>query len=277
MPMSGNDPWNRTDGLDTEVLDAMVARLEARGADQHFMAMLDEYLDASDIDRSGSVLDLGCGTGVVVRQIARRKSFSGRLVGIDLSPYLIDAAVAIAGQEGVADRIEFGVGDTTSLELADGSFDTVIAHTLFSHVDDPAAVLAECARVTRPGGAIIVFDGDWASMNFAQDNPLLAKANSEKLIAADVTQPFVMRQMPRYARRAGLVVAKLLPNVIAEAGKAEFWASAFDSYRQFGPASGVMSSDEANAWADEQVQASEDGSFFGASVFYTYILEKPAG
>ena len=56
--MAGTDPWNGTDRLDEATLDVMVARLEARGENAEFVGMLDDYLDAMEIDGAASVLGL---------------------------------------------------------------------------------------------------------------------------------------------------------------------------------------------------------------------------
>jgi ubiquinone/menaquinone biosynthesis C-methylase UbiE len=53
-----------------------------------------------------------------------------------------------------------------ALELPDASFDLAIAHTLVSHVREPSTVLAETARVVRPGGKVAIFDGDYAALTF---------------------------------------------------------------------------------------------------------------
>src|SRR5919112_2542986 len=70
----------------------MVSRLEVRGKHWFFQKVLREYLDAMAVDSAETVLDLGCRTGVAARTIARRADFSGRVTGIDLSPYLVEAA-----------------------------------------------------------------------------------------------------------------------------------------------------------------------------------------
>ena len=98
-----------------------------------------EYLDAMAIDSVRSVLDMGCGTGVAARAIARRPGFSGRVTGIDLSPHLIGAATRLAHEDGVGGSLEFRAGDSHTLELRDGEFDAVVAHTLFSHLTIPGA------------------------------------------------------------------------------------------------------------------------------------------
>ena len=56
------------------------------------------------------------------------------------------------------------MGDARALDLPDGHFDVVVAHTLLSHVDEPVRVLEEARRVLRPGGTLVVFDGDYATL-----------------------------------------------------------------------------------------------------------------
>src|ERR1700730_8562442 len=100
---SSGDPYGTTDKLDEALLQVMALRLEARGQHPKFKKMLDDYLDAMGIDAVKSVLDIGSGTGVVARAIARRPGFSGRVVGVDLSRYLASAAERLAREGGLAD------------------------------------------------------------------------------------------------------------------------------------------------------------------------------
>lgn len=130
--MTAVDVYRITDQLDGDTLGVLETRLEARGRHPKFLHMMGEYLEGMGIDGAGSVLDVGCGTGVVARTVARRPGFRGRITGIDLSPSLIAAAHRLAKSEGIGDRIDFRAGDSQSLKLADASFDAVIAHTLIS-------------------------------------------------------------------------------------------------------------------------------------------------
>jgi ubiquinone/menaquinone biosynthesis C-methylase UbiE len=271
------DPFGRTDKLDENMLAALVTRFEARGKNPRFAKMLADYLDAMSIDRSARVLDMGCGTGLAARAIARRGNFSGHITGVDLSPYLAAAAKRLAGEERLAAHLEFLAGDVRTLNFADGSFDAVIAHTLLSHVEDPLAVLKEAARVVRPGGMIGVFDGDYASLTFDHPDPAKGKAYDEALIAALVTNPRVMRQLPRLLRAAGLELVASASHVLSEIGKADFWASAIEAYRKLVAKAGVMSEREANGWAEALHRDSDAGIFFGSSNYYAYVARRPDG
>ena len=75
------DPYRITDKLEDKLLDVMVSRLEARGNHWFFQNVLREYLDAMDIDSANTVLDMGCGTGVAARTVARRANSQARLQG----------------------------------------------------------------------------------------------------------------------------------------------------------------------------------------------------
>jgi SAM-dependent methyltransferase len=273
--MATVDVYRITTKLDDPTLDVMVARLESRGKHPRFAAMMEEYLAAMEIDAARTILDLGCGTGVVARRIARRAGFAGRVTGIDVSPYLIDAATRLAREEGVADIVEFRAGDSHGLALPAAGFDAVVANTLVSHVDDPRAVLKEIARVLKPGGRVAIFDGDYASMTFGSDDPAKGKADDETIINSLVTHPRVMRQMPQLLREAGLILTAGFSYVVADIGKADFWGPAIQSFAKLLPKAGGMTESEAATWVDALLRRSDQGIFFAASNYYSYVASKP--
>lgn len=269
------DVYRISDRLDDSTLEVLVTRLEARGKHPRFIAMMNEYFDAMKIESAAAVLDVGCGTGIAARAIAGRKAFGGHIAGIDVSPYLIATATRLAEEEGLASAIEFRTGDSQHLDLPDASFDAAIAHTLVSHVEDPLAVLREFARLVKPGGTVGIFDGDYASMTFGSDDPAQGRADDETIIDAIVTNPRVMRQMPLLLREAGLELTASFSYVLAEIGKADFWAPAIQSFLRLLPKAGAMTESDARAWADAMVERSARGVFFGASNYYSYVATRP--
>jgi ubiquinone/menaquinone biosynthesis C-methylase UbiE len=275
MAMASIDPFGRTDKLDDAMLATLVTRFEARGKNAQFSKMLGDYLDAMSIAPTARVLDMGCGTGLAARAIARGADFAGAVTGIDLSPYLVEAAKRLAHEEGLAEHLEFRPGDVHRLDFADATFDALVAHTLFSHVEDPLSVLKEAARVVKPGGMIGIFDGDYASLTFDQTDSVKGKANDEALISALVTNPRVMRHLPRLLRAAGLELVTSFAYVLSEIGKAHFWASAIEAYRKLVAKAGVMTDNEANTWAASLRSDSDAGVFFGSSNYYGYVARRP--
>ena len=135
------DVYGRTYELDAKSIDTIATRLEGRRGSTKYMAMLLEYLEAIDLAAAQTILALGCGTGVEVREVLRRSDFRGRVTAIDTNADLVERGKGLAEQEEFAGRIEWLVGDAQELRLSDGTFDLVLAHTLISHVPDPKRVV----------------------------------------------------------------------------------------------------------------------------------------
>jgi SAM-dependent methyltransferase len=100
-----------------------------------------------------AVLDAGCGTGRALVPMRDAVGRDGTVVGVDLTPEML-AAARDHGRLTVAALL---LADTRFLPLRDASVDAVLAAGLLPHLPDPAAGLAELARVTRPGGRLAVF------------------------------------------------------------------------------------------------------------------------
>ena len=114
------------------------------------------------------LLDVGCGPGTITVDLAARLA-PGRVIGIDRSRDIVDAAAAAAG----APNLRFDVGDVYALDFPDDSFDVVHAHQVLQHLSDPVAALVEMRRVCRPGGRVAVRDGDYAGFTWAPADPRL--------------------------------------------------------------------------------------------------------
>lgn len=98
------------------------------------------------------VLDLGCGTGIVARQVAARLGAKGKITGIDRSPDMLAVARTIAGHDGL--NIEWHEGRAEALPFPDGSFDLVLSQFALMFFDDRPRALAEVHRVLAPGGRV---------------------------------------------------------------------------------------------------------------------------
>ena len=268
------DPYGRTFQMDQQALAAIAARLEARGKHPFFERVISDYMDALGLAGPEAILDLGCGTGVAARVIARRSDARGLITAVDISAHLVDMAQRLASEEGLTGRIDFHTGDAHGLGLPQGGFDVVVMHTLISHVADPATVLAEGRRLLRPGGRLVVFDGDYASFTMPTDAPDGGAETDRRLHGALFSQLRVMRVMPRLLAEGGFGLQWSRAYVAADIGKAEFWASTVASLRVLLPRIGVMPEAEAAAFADRLERASATGRFFAASNFYTYIARR---
>ena len=125
-----------------------------RGRLHHEIADRTASLAVATVAAPGRVLDVGCGTGYLLRTLALRYRDAQQLCGVDAAPQMISTASASARD----DRFRFAVGVAEKLDYPDATFDLVVSTTSFDHWTDQQAGLVECARVLRPGGRLVLVD-----------------------------------------------------------------------------------------------------------------------
>jgi arsenite methyltransferase len=111
----------------------------------------------ADLHEGETVLDLGSGAGADVLISARRVGPTGKAIGLDMTDEMLKLAHRNAADAGV-DNVEFVKGYLEALPLPDSSVDVVISNCVINLSGDKSKVLAEAARVLRPGGRFAVSD-----------------------------------------------------------------------------------------------------------------------
>ncbi len=272
--MTARDPHRFVNELDGHAIERLIARLESRAKDRVFTRLFDKYVARLALPASARVLEVGCGTGATLRSLARRGDFAGKAVGVDQSPAFIAAARRFARDENVSERVEFRVGDAHGLDLPAASFDAVIAHTLISHVTEPTAVLREMARVVRPGGTVVIFDGDYASLTYALPDHELGRQMDAALAAAAFNNPRIMRELPRLLPGMGLKLIEGWGDAVVEIGRGSYFKSFAETYAPYVTTTGLLPAQVVEAWLAEQGQAMDKGTFFASCNYYTYLARR---
>lgn len=272
--MAARDPHRFINELDDAALERLVARLESRAQDDAFARLLDKYLTHLAIPPAARVLEVGCGTGAVLRSLARRGDFNGQAVGVDQCRTFVETASRFAQAEHVDDRLTFKVGDAHHLDFPTASFDVVIAHTLISHVTAPLAVLSEMARVVRPGGSAVIFDGDYASLTYAFADHDFGNRMDAALANATFNNPRVMRDLPRLLPELGLKLVAGWGDAVVEIGRGSYFKSFAETYVPYVKRAGGLPEHSVEIWLDAQRQAIANGTFFAACNYYTYLARR---
>jgi SAM-dependent methyltransferase len=161
MPSPQPPGWRRASG-ERYVAERYVAETQAffggRAAtwDSKFGDDLPAYRAAvaeAGIRPGGVAIDVGCGTGRALPPLREAVGPDGAVFAVDLTPEML----AAAGQKCGAARAARILADARSLPFADASADVIFAAGLVNHLPDEVAGLRELARVTRPGGLLVLF------------------------------------------------------------------------------------------------------------------------
>jgi SAM-dependent methyltransferase len=145
-----------TDSHSTSIRDEFAHQAEAfaRSPTMSLAETLDVVVELAPADPRARWVEIACGPGLIARAMAPRV---GSVLGLDLTPAMVEKARAEAGAAGV-ENVSFEVADATALDLPDDAFDGAITRFSLHHIPAPVRVLKEMRRVVRPGGWVVVSD-----------------------------------------------------------------------------------------------------------------------
>ncbi|GIF73643.1 hypothetical protein Asi02nite_31610 [Asanoa siamensis] len=107
----------------------------------------------ADLPVGGTAVDVGCGTGRALPALRAAVGPTGRVLGVDITPEML----AVAAERAAPPHALLLLADARHLPLPNATTDAVFAAGLVAHLPDPVAGLRELARVTRPGGRLVIF------------------------------------------------------------------------------------------------------------------------
>ena len=211
------------------------------------------------------LLDVGCGTGDVVRTLAGLVGPSGAVVGIDPSEAMLREAIRRTGDRAVP--IEFRRGDATALDLDDESFDRARCERVFQHLDSPEAAMAELVRVTKPGGRIVVIDTDWGMHAIHGADSHLTRLVVE-CWSDNAANGWSGRQLPSLFARAGVREPVVVAETFISTDNQRPTLPPITLMATVAERAGALGADEARAWLSQLAEAGHRGEFFWAATMF---------
>lgn len=224
------------------------------------------------LDRAERVLDVGCGSGSVTKDLCQLTP--GQVTAIDHDPGMIEAARSSYGR---LPNLELRVADAHRLPFPDASFDLVVANLLFMWTEDPLKVAEEMTRVARPGGRVLAsMEPDYGGKIHYPENPVVDQIFQEKMIRGKGGDPHAGRKLRTYFVRAGLETEVGLSNpaIPSAAEDLESYGREKRFYRRALRDNG-LSVAQIDAWEAEYLQSLREGTQFNyLPLFYALGTKK---
>jgi arsenite methyltransferase len=210
------------------------------------------------------VLDVGCGPGFYVTELAEQVGSGGSVTGVDVSPAMLAvAAKRAAGRNNVT----FYEAAATKLPVSDGAFDAAVAAQALEYVSDVDGALAEMHRALRPGGRAVIWDVDWSTVSWhTADHERMRRL----LDAWDrhLTHPSLPRTLTPRLQAAGFaeVTADGHAFVTTALDPETYGGFLTGMITRYAVEQGGVDVAEAEAWRAEQEQLAARGEFYFACV-----------
>jgi ubiquinone/menaquinone biosynthesis C-methylase UbiE len=253
-----------------EVLDTIAKSLNVRASEPAMQTICSRYMGQIALSGGARVLEIGCGNGATTKLIMEYVS-PAQLVGIDPSSVFLDMASETFADE---PRVSFALGDAAATGQADASFDLVIAHTVYSHLVDHEGALAEARRVLRPGGQLVIFDGDFATITVAlfDGDPLQSAVGA--VLRHMMHAPYIMRRLPALVAAAGFSVQSVEPHGYVQTTRPDFLLTQLSRGTNAAARAGEIGQGLVDAFAQEARRRVANGTFYGAILFLSLAARK---
>ncbi len=257
--------------LDDAVIERVASAMETSAADPQHRAMVLQYLAQLDLAATARVVEVGCGTGAIARMITTAVEVAD-YVGTDPSPQLIARAEDLSRH---VPRLRFERADGAALQFDDSSFDAAILHRVLSHVSDPQAIVNEAVRVLRPGGALAICDGDYATITLALGPADPLQCCVAAFTPAYVNDPWIVRRLSRLASDAGLVDLQLASYGFVQVHEADYMLSIVDRGADTLAGDGFIGTELAAALKSEARRRVDHATFFGHVAYGSLVARRP--
>ena len=257
------DPFANITSCTAEQIGRLARILEIRGAQPRQSKMREACFLAAGLAQGMSVLEIGCGTGVVARELARVAGRSGRVLGLDVSPELLEVARRTSPPGA---SIEYVQGDAYQLDFADSSFDASCAVTLLAHIQNLDQVVREMIRVTR--GTVMLLDQDYQTLVFENSDTRLTRTILQHGADYNVLDGWCGRKLPGLLVRHRLRNVQCCPFVYSERDSQSYLITIAERFAALAASRGAVREDQAAGWLQELYDRAVEGTFYASLNYY---------
>ncbi len=225
-----------------------------------------------DLHPGQQVLDAGTGTGEDAQEMAKLVAPGGQVVGLDVSQIMIDEAMLRVQNSGLL--LRFVQGDIQHLLFENATFDRCYADRIFIHLPDPHLALAELVRVTRPGGQILIVEGDHETQVLDSPYPDVTR-RFFRFRNDGMCQPDIAHRLYALFQDAGLLDVQVEPMARLTTDYEMIHPVAhYVEGMKLAQSCGVVTAEEADQWILSLEEAMRTGRFFHAIMWFITIGRK---
>jgi ubiquinone/menaquinone biosynthesis C-methylase UbiE len=255
--------------------DALIHALELRGRTPAQARIRRRFLRLCGARPGERVLEVGCGSGVVLRDLAARVGRRGEVVGVDPSRRAIAAARRLCPRQPRQAPIALRVADGMDLPFRAARFDLAVAVTVVLHVGDPAGLVREMTRVVRPGGRVALQDQDFGTLALAHPDRELTDRILRGVIGRIYEEPYSGRRLPTLLRAAGLTDVRLETDVYQDTVLAPYSKTFIERRAEQAVRFGIVDARTAQRWLDGFTALVAAGAFVMTLNFFSAVGVKP--
>ncbi|WP_440067787.1 methyltransferase domain-containing protein [Streptosporangium sp. OZ121] len=260
---AGRAEWEGREEPGGDPVIALIRVLDALDALPDFVRLRARSYDLLNLTPGASVVDVGCGTGLAVAEMAGR---GARVTGVDLSELMI--AEGRRREPGA----DLRVGDARELPFLDGELAGYRAEKLYHELDDPAGALGEARRVLAADGRVVLIGQDWDTFVIDSDTPALTRTIVHT--RADlIPTPHVARAYRALLLDAGFddVTVEVHTAVLTGPLMLPVLARTAGAARD----AGAITADDADGWMAEQAERARTGRLLLAMPLFVAAARRP--
>jgi ubiquinone/menaquinone biosynthesis C-methylase UbiE len=269
-PIGAFDAFRNCDGWDAKEARYWIDILNHRAEAPDQIALRSFILKQSDLQPGETVLEIGCGTGRLLPELARATGAASSVIGLEPQPLFAKEAESFILEKKQSAIVRVLCGGAEDIPLPDASVNVCIAQTVLIHVpkEKLEQVFAEVKRVLKPGGRFISVDQDGDTWTI--DHPDRAVTRKVVQFNSDYryADGWTGRYLGRLFRQNGFHDARVKAWIHSDTESGSYLHQMAQRIAQAAAERGILSQDECTKWLNELDAQTQKGNFFSSICFF---------
>jgi ubiquinone/menaquinone biosynthesis C-methylase UbiE len=269
-PIGAFDAFRHSDSWDAEEARYWISVLNQRAAAPDQIALRSFIIEQSDLRPGETVLEIGCGTGRLLSELAKATGAANGVIGLEPQSLFAKEAESFILEKKQSTIARVLCGSAEDIPLPDASIDICIAQTVLIHIpaEKLKRVFGEVKRVLKPGGRFISVDQDGDTWIIDHPDRVVTRKVVQFNCDYRYADGWTGRYLRRLFRQNGFqeVRVQAWTNVDTESGS--YLHQMAQRIAQAATEHEILSQDECKKWLNELDQQTQKGNFFSSICFY---------